>query len=327
MKAKNILSKDIEGVDAYKIRLDAICKKLLSHKNILSWILKTCVEEYTNCDLKDIEEHYIEGTPQISISPIHQDEIIRTDEFVIGNRNEDNSLTEGTVTYDIKFDAVKPNTTRKKGSRLPTEHIHMIINVESQTDFYPGYPLPKRGIYYGSRMISGQYGTVFTKSHYEKLRKVYSIWICLNPPKYRRNSINTYSFHEEHLIGNVVERKENYDLMTVTMICLDREDAKNCEGLIKLLSVLFSTDMNSNEKKKILETEFDIELTQKMQEEADDMCDFSNYVEQKGIQKGEMLLSSLMSQLFADNRMEDAILAAKDENTRKKLYQEYGIFV
>ena len=50
----------------------------------------------------------------------------------------------------------------------------------------------KRGIYYCSRMISGQYETAFTNSHYENIKKVYSIWICMNPPKNRENSITRY---------------------------------------------------------------------------------------------------------------------------------------
>lgn len=330
MKVQNTLAQTIDTFDKHKVALDASCKKLLSHKNILSWILQTCVEEYKSCSLKDIEEQYIIGIPQISSSPLHQDETFDSNECVQGSRNEDISLTEGTVTYDIKFDAISPYNSvrhRRGSSQKCGEHIHMIINVESQTNFYTGYPLPKRGIYYGSRMISAQYGTVFTKSHYEKIRKVYSIWICLNPPKYRRNSINTYSFYENQLVGNVVELKENYDLMTVAMICLNRENDSDCEGLVRLLSVLLSTDRNVKEKKDILQTEFDIKLTEEMQEEANDMCDFSEYVEQKGIAKGEFLLSSLISRLFADGRTEDVLLAVNDAGTRKKLYQEYGITI
>ena len=57
--------------------------------------------------------------------------------------------------------------------------IALIINVEAQNDFYPGYPLIKRGIYYCCRMISSQYGREFTGPHYEKIKKVYSIWICI----------------------------------------------------------------------------------------------------------------------------------------------------
>lgn len=51
------------------------------------------------------------------------------------------------------------------------ELIRLIINVEAQNNFYPGYPLIKRGIYYCSRMISAQYGTEFSASHYEDIKK------------------------------------------------------------------------------------------------------------------------------------------------------------
>lgn len=40
------------------------------------------------------------------------------------------------------------------------------------------YPLIKSALYYCARLISSQLNTVFTGSHYEKIQKVYSIWIC-----------------------------------------------------------------------------------------------------------------------------------------------------
>ncbi len=81
---------------------------------------------------------------------------------------EDKSVREGTVTYDIRFRAIVPGSG---------EIIGLIVNVEAQNDFYPGYPLIKRGIYYCCRMISSQYGREFTDSHYERIKKVYSIFI------------------------------------------------------------------------------------------------------------------------------------------------------
>ena len=46
--------------------MDAACKRLLANKSILAWILKDCVEEYRNCDIRDIVEKYIESEPQIA---------------------------------------------------------------------------------------------------------------------------------------------------------------------------------------------------------------------------------------------------------------------
>lgn len=55
----------------------------------------------------------------------------------------------------------------------------------------------KRNLYYCCRLGSSQYGTEFTNSHYEKIKKVYSIFICMNPPNYRKSTINQYSIQEE----------------------------------------------------------------------------------------------------------------------------------
>ena len=55
----------------------------------------------------------------------------------------------------------------------------------------------KRNLYYCCRLVSSQYGIEFTNSHYEKIKKVYSIFICMNPPNYRKNTINQYSIQEE----------------------------------------------------------------------------------------------------------------------------------
>lgn len=79
--------------------------------------------------------------------------------------------------YDVRFDAIAPKSA---DSTEQEEVIRLIINVEAQTKFKPGYPLTKRAIYYCSRMISVQHGPIFTKSEYGKIRKVYSIWIVLS---------------------------------------------------------------------------------------------------------------------------------------------------
>ena len=163
--------------------------------------------------------------------------------------------------------------------------IRLIINIEARNDFYPGYPLIKRGIYYCSRMISAQYGTEFTNSHYENIKKVYSIWICMNPPKSRENSITRYYIAEENLAGSVKERKADYDLMAAVMICLGKEGDSGTD-LLKLLNVLLSTETGSQDKCQILEEDFHIKMTLALESEVSLMCNLSKGVEEKGIEKG-----------------------------------------
>ena len=135
-------------------------------------------------------------------------------------------------------------------------------------------------------MISSQYGSEFTETHYEKIRKVYSIWICSNPPKRRENTITRYCVQEENLVGQVLEQKENYDLLTVVMIFLGHAGDDNYTGILKLLDVLLSSEKEAEEKKKILQEDFDIAMTKTLESEVSAMCNLSKGVEERGIAIG-----------------------------------------
>ena len=198
---------------------------------------------------------------------------------VQGMGNEDISQNEGTVYYDVRFNAIAPSTEEH-------ENIRLIINAEAQNRFKLKYPLTKRAVYYGSRLISAQHGTVFTKSDYQKLRKVYSIWICVNPAKKFRNTITRYSLKPETIIGNAVEAPENYDLINIVMVCLGKMEEWNDNNLIKFLGVLFQNELSAREKKDILERDFNIPMTETFESEVDDMCNLSQGVAEEAMQKG-----------------------------------------
>lgn len=253
---------------------DAACKRVLSEKAILARIMKSCLEEYKDCDVDDIEKKYIEGQPQVSSIPVLPDEV---GTIVNGMDTEDKSLHEGTVYYDIRFRAVAPNTG---------EYIALILNVEAQNDFYPGYPLIKRGIYYCCRMVSSQYGREFTDSQYGKIRKVYSIWICMHPPKNRANTITRYRITEELLVGEAAEQVKDYDLLSVVMLCLGGADADNYGGILRMLDVLLSNENSEAEKRKILRDDYDIKMTHEMERKVSAMCNLSEGLVAKGIEQG-----------------------------------------
>ena len=150
----------------YDSSYDKAAKKLLANKQILAQIMKNCVNEYSACSVDEIAEKYIEGTPEVGTVGVHVDDTNRpkrTSDVIAGSNNEDSTLTEGTINYDVRFDAIAPAS---EGSAEQKDVIRLIINVEAQTAFNPGYPLTKRAIYYCSRMISAQHGPIFTNSEY-----------------------------------------------------------------------------------------------------------------------------------------------------------------
>ncbi|MCD8104357.1 MAG: PD-(D/E)XK nuclease family transposase [Lachnospiraceae bacterium] len=231
--------------------------------------------EFRDVAVGEIADRYIEGTPEVSEVPVMPDGIKSSK--ITGSNTEDKTINEGTVYFDIRFCAVTPRSG---------ESIRLILNIEAQNDFYPGYSLVTRAIYYCSRMISSQYGTEFTDSHYENIKKVYSIWICMNPPKERQNSISSYSIKEKNLISNVKEAVEHYDLMTAVMICTGSENNENYSGILKLLGVLFSNELSQDEKLKVLQEDFDIPMTHSIERGISSMCSLSDSVWQRAMEKG-----------------------------------------
>ena len=278
-----------ESIDASsnRSRLDAVAKKLVRHKIILAEILKECVEEFNGYDVKYIEQHCIVGEIRMDEVSVDQD-VPDVDERINGTDTEDTSDKEGTVRYDLVFDAQVPKTG---------EIIRLIINVEIQVDMNPGYPLITRAIYYLGRLISRQKGTVFTKSDYGKIRKVYSIWICPDPNKENMNSIAEYGFTQQKVIGQVNEPVKNYDKMKAIIISLNDEGMENRTDIIRLLSTLLSVKQPVEKRKQILENEFNIPMTREIEEEVSEMCNLGMAVETMGIQAGkeEMLLTNIKS--------------------------------
>ena len=262
---------------------DAACKRLLSQKSILAWILKECVEEYRNCSVEDIRDKYIEGTPQISNVPLYPDESNMPQ--IHGDTNEDRLINEGTIYYDIRFRSIVPNTD---------EMISLIINLEAQNKYNPGYPLVKRGIYYCSRLISAQHGTDFIGSAYGKIKKVYSMWVCMNPPEDRKNTITRYIIQEDNLVGDVSESRANYDLLSTIMICLGDSKTDSSTDVLKLLTVLLSNKIKEESKRSILEDEFQIPMTVELTKEATAMCNLSQGIYDEAHAEGA-LESSLVS--------------------------------
>lgn len=117
IRKETILSKDVELLECIE-KLDEVCKKILSNKIILAWIMKICMKEYKEYEIYDIASMFIEGEPEISNIFVHRDEgnykkNVNTeknnfnnkyecvDERILGSNIEDCSVTEGNVKEKV----------------------------------------------------------------------------------------------------------------------------------------------------------------------------------------------------------------------------------
>lgn len=97
VKIENTLARNLDFA-ADKTSYDAACKRLLANKEILAWIMKSCIEEYRECSVKDIAEYYIEGEPQIAHTAVNADErSANGSDTIWGMSTEDARLEEGKL--------------------------------------------------------------------------------------------------------------------------------------------------------------------------------------------------------------------------------------
>ena len=258
-----------------KRQYDAACKNVLSEKGIIANILQDCVGEFQTCSIDEIVNRCIEGQPETGTVLVEPNGGISR---ITSQQVEDKSEREGTVFYDIRFTAVAPSDGKP---------IRLIINIEAQNNFHPGYPLLKRAIYYCSRMISSQYGTVFTKSHYEKIEKVYSIWICTMPTKKWAYTITRYRMREENLVGQTQAPREDYDLLTPILVCLGSKQYTELKGLLRMLNLVLLDNVSPESKTKTLKEEFHVQVTPHLEKGVAEMCNLSEGIEKRGEARGE----------------------------------------
>lgn len=175
-----------------------------------------------------------------------------------------------------------------------------IINVEAQKSTRAaklGYELINRMIYYICRMVSSQKGTEFTHSDYDNIKKVYSIWICMDA-KEGEETIVKYGMQPEVVYGSD-GNIWNTDLINGAVIKIRTDRSQNYKKaknrLIEMLELLFS-DMDSELKSNELEHDFGMKMTTELKGVANEMCNISDLIEERGIAKGESRL--LASQII-----------------------------
>ena len=261
----------IKKSDAQK-SYDAAAKILLAYKEVIANILKYAVREFKDCTMSEIIS-CLNGNPEIGTVPVDDEFLPKMDASGIETVSE----IEGIRSFDIKFKVKLPNN----------EEAELIINLESQNNYYPGYTLEKRGIYYLSRLISSQYNVEFAKSNFDRLKKVYSIWICTHAPSSVANTITEYRFRPDNIVGIIPDCPQKYDLMSLIMINLGAKD-KNYSGLIRMLDLLlnlYSEPGKSQKALNILESDYNIPL-RSIHKEVDNMCNLSKGIYDEGRAEG-----------------------------------------
>lgn len=164
---------------------DAKAKRLLGNKIILAHILEKTVDEFRGMDPQEAVT-YIEGGPFISVVSVEpeltNDEKEEAGQRIVGFNTENAEINEGLIRFDIVFYVRMPSTGGRKDGLS-----QIIVNVEAKKDAPKEYNVLNRAIFYVSRLVSSQKERDFVNTNYDDIKRVFSIWICMNMSQ---NSMN-----------------------------------------------------------------------------------------------------------------------------------------
>lgn len=198
---------------------------------------------------------------------------------VKGTATEDNVPGEGIIYYDIRFTAY-----------IKEAEIKILVNIEAQrlSDHSKlGYHLEDRIIFYLARMISAQKQTEFFHSDFDNLKKVRSIWICMDNDE-TEDSIEEISLNRKTVFGN---KKNPYqtDLMKGIIVNIrNRVNYNSGEGIKKSQNILISmleellSEKDAVEKKRILADEYGMRMTAELEGRIQIMCNLSENIIERG---------------------------------------------
>ena len=273
------MDKDIKksiSVTDKDAQYDEKAKNLLGHKIILAHILVKTIDEFKGMNPKDVVQ-YIEGEPYISTVPVDAGstnvEKEQDGEKVIGLNTENSELNEGMVRFDIIF-----YVQMKDGLS------QVIVNIEAQKTEPSAYDIINRAVFYVSRMISSQKGREFVNSNYNDIKRVYSIWVCMNMSQ---NCMNYIHLTQESVVGTY-QWKGDIDLANIVLIGLaeDLPEKEEKYELHRLLGALLSAKLDVNTKLDIIGNEFDIPLESDIRKDVNDMCNLSQGIKEQAHAEG-----------------------------------------
>ena len=288
-----------------KAQYDASAKRLLGQKIILAHILVKTVDEFKGMNPKKVVS-FIEGEPFISVVPVEpgftNKNVEKEGQRVVGLNSENVEINEGLVRFDIVFYV-----------RMKDGLTQIIINLEAQKDEPNEYDILNRAIFYVSRLISSQKERDFKNTNYNDIKRVYSIWVCMNTDE---NSMSHIHLAKDNVIGSY-QWKGKMDLLNIVMIGLSNELPRHDEKyeLHRLLGTLLSEELTVEERLDIIENEYDIPIEENIRKDVSVMCNLSQGIEDKGIAIGEAReKAKIIISMYKNGFTAEQIAAATDND-------------
>ena len=216
-------------------------------------------------------------------------------------KTENAEVNEGLILFDIIFYV-----------RMKDGFSQVIVNLEAQKDEPISYYILNRAVFYVSRLVSSQKERDFVKTNYNDIKRVFSIWVCMNMDE---NSMDYVHLTDDKLLGTH-EWKGGLDLLNIVLIGISDKIPEHDDKyeLHRLLSTLFSMELTAAEKLEIIKTEYSIPIDDKLRKDVSAMCNLSQGIREKGrAEEGERIILNMHRKGYTPEQIAEIVEKSIEE--------------
>ncbi len=163
-----------------------------------------------------------------------------------------------------------------------------------------------------SRLVSSQKERDFVKTNYNDIKRVFSIWVCMNM---NENSMDYVHLTDDKLLGTH-QWKGGLDLLNIVLIGISDKIPEHDDKyeLHRLLGTLFSMELTAAEKLGIIKTEYSIPIDDKLRKDVSAMCNLSQGIREKGrAEEGERIILNMHRKGYTPEQIAEIVEKSIEE--------------
>ena len=234
---------------------DNWAKKLFTLKIVIARLVKTCVPDFAHIP-EDIIINECLDDFQDKTGQFHS-------EFAKGLQRQRPLPNGSEMDCDLLFELHPPNCMKEKSSS-------QLLNIEVQNDSRQLDRCINRGMLYSSGLYYMEYGTNYTYPRFEDSWPVNSIWVCPTAPLHRQGTIldfrTTVNCKPD---GRYRPNCESYDKLRLTFINVGGDNGLGRRDIFGFIWTLTTSALSPEKRKRILKEEFNMQMTQPIEETID----------------------------------------------------------
>ena len=135
-------------------------------------------------------------------------------------------------------------------------------------------------------MIARQGAGVVAGSDYGQLRKVVSVWVCLDPLAANRATVTAFGVEARDVVGDGIYNRSDYDKLEVVVIGLG-PGAREAGGVVGMLATLLAKDVTPEKKLEELHNKYGIMITEDIEAGVRGMGGMGQAIYEDGVRQGE----------------------------------------